>query len=72
MDNTIQLIRPSTFEEGRSYLFLERQSDTRAPAVMSVIFIMHDPCPAFIIVRDEMGKKRRCLREDLFVQVLRV
>jgi len=72
MDSTIQLICPSTFEEGKSYLFMERQVNTLAPATVLVMFVRYDPCPAFIIVRDEMGNKRRCLREDLFVQVFQV
>ncbi len=72
MDNAIRLIHPSTFEEDKSYLFQERQLDTRATTMLSVIFIGYDPCPALIIVRDLMGKKRRCPREDLYIQVFHV
>jgi hypothetical protein len=72
MDNTIRLIHPSTFEEGRDYHFRERQTDTCASSMAPVMFIRYDPCPAFIIVRDDKGKKRRCLREDLFVQEFHV
>ncbi len=69
MDNAIQLIHPSTFEESKDYLLREWQEDARGPAIVPVMFIRYDPCPATVIVRDEMGKKWRCLREDLFVQV---
>jgi hypothetical protein len=72
MDNTIRLIHPSTFEEGKNYLYRVWQEDTCEPAIVPVMFIRYDPCPAFIIVRDVIGKKRRCLREDLFVQVVQV
>jgi hypothetical protein len=69
MDNTIQLIHPGTFEEGLPYLFLERHSDSRPPSRMPVTFVMYDPCPALIIVSDEFGIKRRCPREDIYIQV---
>jgi len=58
-----------TFEEGRDYVRMEQRKVTLKPVLAAVEFIDYDPCPAYIIVRDKVGKKYRCLRDDLFTQV---
>jgi hypothetical protein len=67
MEPKSELIRPTTFETGREYLFLEQWSKGRKGALTPVKFYTYDPCPAFVIVRTEMGNKWRCPRDELFV-----
>lgn len=66
MSTTFLPIRPSTFEPGRPYAWLERQQDHEEAATIPVTLIAYDPCPAFMIVRTEVGERRRCLREELY------
>ena len=68
MEPGAQLERPRTLEVGREYLLLEHNGDGHGPAVMRVRFTSYDPCPAFVILRTEWGKKRRCLRDDVFIK----
>lgn len=58
--------RPTTFEPGRSYAWLGSQQGQGETAAVPVTLIAYDPCPAFVIVRTEMGERRRCLREELY------
>jgi hypothetical protein len=64
------LTRPSTFTPDRDYLWLDRQvnavSLTKEPVHRPVRFVAYDPCPAFIIIRNGDGSRKRCLREDLY------
>ena len=61
-----ELIQPSSFEYGGTYLLLESEGNGRQPSFTHVKFAAYDPCPAFVIVRTEIGKTRRCPREQLF------
>ena len=69
MNNANQLTHPITFEEGKDYFLMEQREVDPEQVQVAVEFISYDPCPAFIIVRDEKGEKWRCPREDLFTQV---
>jgi hypothetical protein len=61
------LKRPTTLEEGREYLWLERVDPKRDPSVRPVGFVAYAACPAIIKVRREGGKVQTILRDDLFV-----
>ena len=67
MEHVSRLERPRTFEDGGEYVLLERGEKGRDQVLTPVRFSAYDPCPAFVIVRTEVGRKRRCLREELFV-----
>lgn len=68
MEHVSRLERPRTFEEGGMYVLLERGEKGRDQVLTPVRFSAYDPCPAFVIVRTEVGKKRRCLREEIFAE----
>ena len=63
----MHLNRPQTLELGKLYLHRERllNSMHQDPAV--VMFSSYTACPAFVIVQDNSGEKKRCPRDDLFV-----
>ncbi len=60
-----QLIRPSTLEVGKEYLLMSGRDAAKNPVLIPVKFAGYDPCPAFIIVQNELGRVR-CARDDLF------
>ena len=66
MKQASELMRPITFESGREYLLMERQGKGNQPTLTRVRFAAYDPCPAFVIVRSEVGKKWRCPRDAIF------
>ncbi len=62
-----QLKRPSTLEVGREYLLLAGRDATSKPILVPVQFSGYDPCPAFVIVNNGIGRVR-CARDDLFLK----
>jgi hypothetical protein len=67
MQRTSDLTQPQSFEYGGTYLLLEAKEGARKPSFTPVKFAAYDPCPAFIIVHTEVGKKQRCLRERVYL-----
>ena len=63
MEPKVDLVRPATFEQGREYYWLERQTNGVKAIPVPVRFTAYDPCPAFVIVSTEMGRKWRCPRD---------
>jgi hypothetical protein len=65
-----ELVQPATFIKGVKYFWLEGRGfrQVQGPAV-PVQFSSYDPCPAFIIIVTEIGKKYRCPREAVFAEV---
>ena len=61
-----KLSQPKTLVEGKRYLRHEKAKSGQGPAFHTVVFISYCACPAFIVVRDEEGRKCRCLREEIF------
>ena len=55
--------RPATFEDGQVYL--RRPFRPGLPPAY-VRFVRYDPCPAFVWVCEEDGRRVRCPRDDLF------
>ena len=68
MEHVSRLERPNTFEDGGEYILLEHGDKGRDQVLTPVRFSAYDPCPVFVIVRTEVGKKRRCLREEVFLK----
>lgn len=66
MDQDTDLFRPTTFEAGREYLWIERQGNGREKVMIPVRFAAYDACPAFVIVHTALGRKWRCPRDALF------
>jgi hypothetical protein len=66
MQVTPKLSQPKTLVEGRRYLRRKEAKSGQGPAFHTVVFISYCACPAFIVVRDEEGRKCRCLREEVF------
>lgn len=62
----LKLIRPKTLIRDGTYLWLQRERSGGALSSQPIIFISYYPCPAFVIVRDDRGRKRRCLRDEIF------
>jgi hypothetical protein len=62
----VKLKHPETLEEGQRYLWQENTRSTNGGSFQRVTFVSYYPCPAFVIVLDEEGRKRRCLREEVF------
>lgn len=62
----VKLKRPKTLKDGQEYLWQENASSAGDPSSQRVTFVSYDPCPAFVIVRDEGGKRWRCPREVIF------
>ncbi|MDX1435409.1 MAG: hypothetical protein R3335_01265 [Anaerolineales bacterium] len=60
------LIRPTTLKDGGRYLLREQLWECRRSAYRPVKFVQYDPCPAYVVVEDQCGRKRRCLREDIW------
>ena len=62
----IEFTRPDSFDNGKKYLFRERNYDGERRSIETVKFVDYTPCPAIVIIRIENGNRQRCLREDLF------
>ena len=62
----VNLKRPETLVEGKRYLWQENTRSANGGSFQRVTFVSYYPCPAFVIVLNEEGRKRRCLREELF------
>ncbi|MCI0563782.1 MAG: hypothetical protein MN733_35355 [Nitrososphaera sp.] len=62
-----QLKRPSTFEKDAKYLLI--QDASHDPKFQRVELVDYAACPALMIIRDERGKVRYCLRDELFLTV---
>jgi hypothetical protein len=67
MERASGLTQPQTFEYGGTYLLLDAKEGAKKPSLTPVKFAAYDPCPAFVIVHTEVGKKQRCLRERVFL-----
>jgi hypothetical protein len=63
----VKLKRPKTLKEGREYLWQESTSSSNGRSPQQVTFVAYDPCPVFVIVRDEAGRRWRCPREVIFI-----
>lgn len=66
MKENIAFIRPESFDNGKDYLFRERNNYGEQRSIKVVTFVDYTPCPAIVIVKFENGSKRRCLREDIY------
>jgi hypothetical protein len=62
----VKLKRPKTLEEGKEYLLQENARSANGGSFQRMTFVSYYPCPAFVIVLDGEGTKRRCLREEIF------
>jgi hypothetical protein len=61
---------PATFEPGADYFLRENRSTNGHHNGYAIVrLVKYDPCPAWVIVRDADGRRRRCPREDLFLQI---
>ena len=60
------IVRPPTFEKGRSYLLRQRHGNGKDSGYVPVKFLEYEPCPAVVMVCDGEGKLWRIPREDLF------
>ena len=58
--------RPETLVEGQRYLWQENAGSANGGSFQRVTFVSYYPCPAFVVVLDEEGRKRRCLREEIY------
>jgi hypothetical protein len=61
----VKLKHPETLVEGKRYLWQENARSADGGSFQRVTFVSYYPCPAFVIVLDEEGRKRRCLREEI-------
>lgn len=59
--------RPYTLEEGKKYLQREVRRSGESFSFCPVVFISYASCPAFVIVQDGDGKRRRCPRDEIFI-----
>jgi hypothetical protein len=66
MAHNRKLVQPDTFEIHGDYFWLERKDNGRKVEMVPVRFSSYDPCPAFVIVATEIGKKHRCPREAVY------
>lgn len=66
MARHLELVQPETFENGGEYFWFDGRERGRKKELVRVRFFSYDPCPAFVIVTTEIGKKHRCPREALF------
>lgn len=67
MELPIQYERPTTLEVGHEYLLLSGRDSRQNPVFVQVQFASYDPCPAFVIVRNGLGRLR-CARDDIFMK----
>lgn len=70
MYNRPDLIPPETFTPGASYLWQARHTRGRVRALLPVLFLAYDPCPAFVIVQNREGVRVRCPRAELYNRAL--
>jgi hypothetical protein len=63
-----KLIQPETFENNGVYFWLEGRENGKKKELVQVRFSSYDPCPAFVIVATEIGKKHRCPREAVYAE----
>jgi hypothetical protein len=61
-----ELLRPLTFEPGAACFWIEPVNQCQAVAAEPVWFVCHDPCPAFVIVRTEDGRRKRRPRAEIY------
>ena len=66
MRTWMQFIRPSTFIDGRYYLRRQVFRSGCPPRFILVQFAAYDPCPAWVIVRNQDGSRERVPREEIF------
>jgi hypothetical protein len=59
--------RPKTLEDGNRYFLREQPGDCDQSTYSPVLFLKYDPCPAFVIIQDQSGKRRRCLRDNIWL-----
>lgn len=71
MHSRPELISPETFTPGGRYLWRERHSRSRVRALLPVLFLTYDPCPAFVIVQNREGVRVRCPRAEVYLPVSR-
>jgi hypothetical protein len=66
MAHNRKLVQPESFENDGVYFWLEGRENGKKKELVQVRFFSYDPCPAFVIVATEVGKKHRCPREAVF------
>ena len=66
MQQVTDLTRPRSFQDGREYMILDGSKNAQGIELIPVKFSAYDPCPAFVIVSSEMGKRWRCPRNEIF------
>lgn len=59
--------RPKSLERDKLYLLRVDHPNTERKTVSAVFFSSYTSCPAYIIIKDQSGKKIRCSRDNLFV-----
>ena len=67
MDQVIEYTRPDALILGRRYVRIERQPDHQMLEETPVTLAGYDPCPAFVIVKDTVGLRLRCPRNEIFI-----
>lgn len=67
MNAGLELKRPSTLEVGHEYLLMAGRDSSSKPILVPVQFSSYDPCPAFVIVNNGIGRLR-CARDDIFLK----
>jgi hypothetical protein len=60
-----QFVQPTTFNDNALYWLLTPSGGRYYYNL--VRFIKYDPCPAFVIILDGAGLRRRCLRQNLWI-----
>lgn len=61
------LIRPETLSAGKEYWRSEPPDGKEMQPPIRVIFASYTACPAVVVVIDGVGKRVRCLRDDLLL-----
>ena len=56
------LVRPQTFENGNEYIWKDKSQNI----YHSVKFVCYYPCPAFVVVATQDGKRLRLPRDEIF------
>ena len=59
-------VHPQSFQDGREYMLLFGPRNGQVNELVPVKFAAYDPCPAFVIVSSELGKRWRCPRDEVF------
>ena len=64
---TVGFVHPETLEEGKIYLYCRQSKNKAEQSPVTITVLAYDNCPALVIVRDQYGKRWRCLRDEIFI-----